>query len=609
MRSTKLRLIETTDLHMQLSGYDYLQDKPNTDRGLARLAPKIMDLRNQGVASVLLDNGDFLQGTPLADTAMKDLQNGTPHPMIAALNRLKYDAIALGNHEFDYGLDLLALAINDCDMPVVSANVRTGPTTHLVSPWTIVDRSVTCNDGTQTTLRVGVIGFVTPQISDWNKHLLNEQIVTDDIVHAAKNHISAMRRAGADIVVGLCHSGLEAVAHTQGMENAAAPLAALLGVDVVLAGHTHNFFPGEMFAPSPVIDTKNWLVYGKPLVMAGYDGLALGVIDLDLEWRETGWGITASQTELIFAKDIPEDATHPQTKAILDSLKAAHHTTRQTMNAAVSHTDAPLNSHFTMVGVDPTMSLTSQAYQSHIRKLLTDKDVTGIPLIGSVSSFRAGGHGGPENFMSLPRGPIVSRDIGAIAPFNNPICAVLRRGWQVRLWLEYAAGYFLQVRPNGGAQPIICPRFPSYHFDWLVGLTYAFDLTQPAHFDEVGSLSDENAYRVTDLRHNGKLVEDDDLFIVATSVYRAHGGGGLNLIQPHDILATSTEGATDILANFLGNQSQATPAQEPVWRFSPIDGARGVFRTSPAAKHTAIPEGVKMLAETPDGFDAYDISF
>jgi len=347
LSATKLRLIETTDLHMQLSGYDYLRDKPNPDRGLARLAPKITALRNEGIATLLLDNGDFLQGTPLADTAIADLKRGIPHPMIAALNLLEYDAITLGNHEFDYGLDALSLALKDCKIPVVSANVRTSPTAHLVQPWTIIDREVVCDDGTSETLRLGVIGLVTPQISDWNKHLLRSQIVTDDIVHAAKTHIAAMRRDGADIVICLCHAGLGAMTHTQGMENAAAPLAALLGVDVVLAGHTHNFFPGDMFAPSTVIDTEKWLVYGKPLVMAGYDGLALGQIDLDLQKLDNRWQITASKTQLIFAKDVPEDPHHPHTKAILASLETSHQATRQAMNTEVAFTKEPLNSHFT----------------------------------------------------------------------------------------------------------------------------------------------------------------------------------------------------------------------------------------------------------------------
>jgi len=268
--TTKLRLIETTDLHMQLSGYDYLRDKPTHDRGLARLA-------------------------------------------------------------------------------------------------------MTCDDGTNTILRIGIIGLVTPQISDWNKHLLVDRIITDDIVHAAKTHIAAMRREGADIVVGLCHAGLGAMVHTQGMENAAAPLAALLGIDVVLAGHTHNFFPGDMFTPSPVIDTENWLVYGKPMVMAGYDGLALGVIDLELVQRNKRWDVTANKTKMIFAKDIPHDPHHPQTKAILDSLEAPHQATRKTMNAIVAHTKDPLSSHFTMIGIDPTIDLIAQAYKSHLRGFLADE--------------------------------------------------------------------------------------------------------------------------------------------------------------------------------------------------------------------------------------------
>ena len=607
--STTLRIIETTDLHMQLSGYDYLRDQPNPNRGLARLAPKITALRDEGITSLLFDNGDFLQGTPLADTAMQNLRDGIPHPMISALNDLKYDAITLGNHEFDYGLDDLARALDGCNMPVVSANVRTSPTTHLVPPWTIIARELRCEVGAKRSLKIGVIGFVAPQISEWNKHLLGDSIITDDIVSAAKTHVSAMRRAGADIVVALCHAGLEATTHTLGMENAAGPLAALLGIDVVLSGHTHNFFPGEMFPQSTVIDTKAALVFGKPLVMAGFDGLALGVIDLGLVWEDDRWAMTGHKTQLIYAKDIPEDANHQQTKSIMRSIAVPHTVTRKIMSTEIARTQDPLSSHFTMIGVDPTVSLVAYAHMHYARKILEDESYGDIPVLGSVASFRAGGHGGAGNFLDIPKGPIVNRDIGAMVPFNNPICAVLRRGWQLRRWLEYTAGYFLKINPGIGAQPIICPRFPSYHFDWLVGLTYSYDLTVPARFNEVGDLIDDNAYRIKDLCYKGKPVEDDDLFVVATSVYRAHGGGGQNAVQPQDILETSTKGAADILATFLANSSGITAPLAPVWDFAPIEGARGVFRTSPAAKDGQMPHGVERLAGTPDGFDAYAYSF
>jgi len=594
---------------MQLSGYDYLRDKLMSQRGLAHLAPKIEALRNEGIASLLFDNGDFLQGNALADTVMADVESGQAHPMIAAMNRLKYDAITLGNHEFDYGLADLKAAIKDCDMPVVSANVRVSPTEYLIEPWTLLDRQVPCSDGETRSLKIGVIGFVTPQICDWNHHLLSGAIVTDDIINAAKTHLGAMRRAGADIVVALCHAGIGAMTHTPGMENAAAPLAGLLGVDVVLAGHTHDFFPGEMFPPSPVIDPKEAMVYGKPLVMAGYDGLALGIVDLDLTFDDNSWRITAQKASLTHARDIPAQVDHPDSAAILASIQAPHLRTRAKLNRALAHSDQPLSSHFTMVGQDPSIQLVAWSQMNHARKMLNDEDLTNLPIIGSASSFRSGGHGGAENFINVPTGPIVLRDVGAMAPFNNPICAVLRRGWQVRRWLEFSASYFLRINAGMGAQPLVSPRFPSYHFDWLVGLNYAFDLTVPARFDETGTLQDHQASRVRNLMFRGKPVQDDDLFIVVTSVYRAHGGGLQGPIEQQDVLWTSALGATDILADAITNASTVRVPDETNWGFTAIEGARGVFRTSPAAQHGPVPPGVERLADTADGFDAYAITF
>lgn len=609
LTATKLRIIETTDLHMQLSGYDYLRDQPVPARGLAHLAPKIDAIRNEGIASLLFDNGDFLQGTALADTAMANLDDGSVHPMIAAMNTLNYDAITLGNHEFDYGLDKLRSALSACNMPVVSANVRTSLTDYLVAPWTIIKRQMICDDGRMLPLNVGVIGFVTPQINEWNYHVLQDVIATDDIVNAAKTHLGAMRRAGADIIVGLCHAGLAAVVHSPRMENAAAPLAALLGIDVVLAGHTHNFFPSEMFPPSTVVNTDAGQVYGKPMVMAGYDGLALGVIDLDLNFSDDRWSITKNESRILHAADIDAEPTHPLSQKILEPIAAPHLATRKLMSTVATTTENPISSHFTMVGADQTLHLVAHSQIQHMRKLLDDPGFESLPLIGSASSFRSGGHGGPSNFIHVPPGPIVNRDIGAMTPFNNPICAVLRRGWQVKRWLEYSAGYFQQIYPGMGAQPLICPHIPSYHFDWLIGLNYAFDLTSPARFDEDGNIRHQDATRVVDLSFEGKPVLDDDLFIVVTSVYRAHGGGGQGPIEPQDVLRTSATGATDILADSLSNRSSVIGHERHVWDFAPIDGARGVFRTSPNAQHGPLPDRVKRLAESPDGFDAYAITF
>ena len=247
-----LRIMETTDIHVHVYPYDYYADKEIDTVGLARTASLIEDIRAEATNSVLFDNGDFLQGNPMGDYIAyeRGMPEGAMHPVIEAMNTLGFDASTLGNHEFNYGLEFLMNSVSGAAFPIVSANVVTkmGATPAedetLVPPYVILDREVTDGAGETHAIRIGVIGFVPPQIMNWDRKHLEGKVEARDIVRAAQAHVPRIREEGADIVIALSHSGIGAVEHEEGMENAAIPLAGVEGIDVILTGHSHLVFPG-----------------------------------------------------------------------------------------------------------------------------------------------------------------------------------------------------------------------------------------------------------------------------------------------------------------------------------------------------------------------------
>ena len=230
----KLRLLETTDLHMNLVNYDYYQDKLTDEYGLAKTATLIKAARAQVKNSMYFDNGDLLQGSPLGDwiARIQPLQPGQVHPAYKVLNALGVDAANIGNHEFNYGLPFLRQAIAGANFPYVNANVvLEGTETNAFTPYVILERRLTDESGAQQTLKIGVIGFVPPQVMQWDQQNLKGRVQARDIVEAAKRFLPEMKAKGAHIIVAIPHSGFEFGAGTLFAENSVARLAEVAGID------------------------------------------------------------------------------------------------------------------------------------------------------------------------------------------------------------------------------------------------------------------------------------------------------------------------------------------------------------------------------------------
>mgnify|MGYP005859431751 FL=1 len=286
-----LRIVATTDIHSFLTDFDYYKDAPTEKFGFTRAASLIRQARQEVKNSVLVDNGDLIQGNPIADyQAAKGYKEGKSNPAVDCLNAMHYEVGTLGNHEFNYGLDYLADAIKQAKFPIINANVvKVGTEEPYFTPYVIQTKEVVDSQGKKHKLNIGYIGFVPPQIMVWDKANLQGKVETRDIVKTAQKYVPEMKQKGADIIVALAHTGPSDEPYQEGAENSAFYLADVPHIDAIVFGHSHRLFPNKEFAKSPNADIAKGTVKGVPESMAGYWANNISVIDLTLAQHNGKW--------------------------------------------------------------------------------------------------------------------------------------------------------------------------------------------------------------------------------------------------------------------------------------------------------------------------------
>lgn len=600
-----LRILATSDLHANLLAWDYHANRPCPQRGLARLATLIHAARAEHPQNLLFDNGDFLHGTALGDYIAETTQSsrsGRPlhsHPMIAAMNALRYDAVTLGNHEFGHGLGFLRRSLAAARFPIVSSNLYFKPTRGkpLSAPFLLLDRSFHDRAGKAQKLKIGVLGFLPPQTMTWERRYLKSRAAVDDIVTSARSLLPLLRDAGADIVIALSHSGISAGSMGGRDENASTALAQLSGIDVVIAGHTHLVFPTPQHRD----------LAGKPAVMPGFFGSHLGVIDLALQKSPQGWLVVRhhAETRPISRRDPATGQAQPlvaDDSAIAALAAPAHSALLGRADAEIGHSDLPLNTYFALLTETPALTLVARAQVARLAKGLHGTAYQALPILSAVAPFKAGGRGGPDNYTDIPAGALRARHANDLYIHPNSLVAVQVSGNEVAAWLERSASMFHQILPGAQDVPLIDDQFPSFNFDVIHGLSYRIDLSQPPRFDCYGSEINPAARRIVDLRHNGAPLLPDQVFVLATNSYRAAGGAGFAGADPARLIYEGHESNREVLAHFLRDGGQPQPLPQPAWGFAALPDSAVVFDASPsAADHLA---EVPHLHITPLGLNA-----
>ncbi len=570
-----LRILATSDLHANLLAWDYHTSRPSPQRGLSRVATLIHQARFERPQSLLFDNGDFLHGTVLGDFIAEStptLRSGRPlhtHPMIAAMNALNYDAVALGNHEFGHGLGFLRRSLAATRFPIVCSNLYFKPTrgAPLAASSLLLHRDLRDRHGKLHRLKIGVLGFIPPQTTVWEKRYLKSRASVDDIVASARLLVPELRSRGADLIIALSHSGIGEAQAEQGAENASSALAEIEGLDVVIAGHTHLIFPTAARRD----------LAGKPAVMPGFYGSHLGVIDLTLRHSPKGWRIGSfeADTRPISRRDPVHGRVEPLVNddpTIVEIARPAHQALLERTDVQVGHSPIALHSHFALLTQSPPLALVAAAQADHLSRVLQGTPLATLPLLSAVAPFKAGGRGGPENYTDIPAGPLLSRHVSDLYIHPNSLSCLRVSGQDLADWLERSVSLYHQILPGAVDAALIDESFPSFNFDTIHGLSYQIDLTQAPRFNTFGRVIAPESHRIRNLRYQGQPVQPEQIFALATNSYRAAGGVGFPGTGTGQVVYEGQENQREVLAAYLRSGAVAAPTS-PDWHFLPMPGS------------------------------------
>ncbi|MCP1438496.1 2',3'-cyclic-nucleotide 2'-phosphodiesterase/3'-nucleotidase [Erwinia persicina] len=618
------RLLETTDLHSNMMDFDYYKDTPTEKFGLVRTATLIEAARKEAANSVLVDNGDIIQGSPLGDyVAARGLQQGEIHPVYKALNTLDYTVGNLGNHEFNYGLDYLQKAISGAKFPYINANIidiHSGKP--LFTPFLIKATEVTDREGNKHQLKVGYIGFVPPQIMVWDKKNLSGKITVEDITETARKWVPEMRRQGADLIVAIPHSGLSSEPWHAMAENSVYYLSQVPGIDAILFGHAHAVFPSKDFAAIKGADIAKGTLNGIPAVMPGMWGDHLGVVDLVLNNDAGRWRVSEATAQ---ARPIYDTAAKKslaaEDQALLKVMAPDHHATREFVSQPIGKSADVMYSYLSLVQDDPTVQIVNNAQRDYAERFIQgDPDLANLPVLSAAAPFKAGGRkNDPASYVEVEKGPLTFRNAADLYLYPNTLVVVKASGKEVKEWLECSAGQFNQIDPaSTKPQPLINWDFRTYNFDVIDGVSYRIDVTQPARYDAECQLINDKASRIRDLTFQGKPVDPEATFLVATNNYRAYGGKFAGTGEDHVAFASPDENRA-VVAAYITAQTrvhgEVSPQADNNWRLENINAKVPLnifFETSPSSKaaefiknHGQYP--LKQAGQDDIGFALYHI--
>ncbi|MGW0820496.1 bifunctional metallophosphatase/5'-nucleotidase [Streptomyces sp. NPDC002845] len=539
----------TTDLHGNVFNWDYFtdaefDDREHNDVGLAKISTLVEQVRAEKGRrnTLLIDAGDTIQGTQLSYYYAKvdpiTAQGGPVHPMAQAMNAIGYDAAALGNHEFNYGIPVLRRFEEQCRFPLLGANALDAKTLRPAFPPYSMHRLRTPFG---RDVKVAVLGLTNPGIAIWDKANVQGKMTFPGLEEQAAKWVPRLRSMGADVVIVSAHSGSSGTSsygdQLPYIENAAGLVAEQVpGIDAILVGHAHTEIP-EYFVANK--ETGQQVVLSEPLKW----GQRLTLFDFELVWEKGRWTVETVGAQVLNSNVVDED---PE---IVRLLSDEHEKVVAYVNQVIGTNAAGMTSVEAPYKDVPIIDLINHIQADTVREALAGSEYAALPVLSQAACF--------SRSAVIPAGEVTIRDVAGLYVFENTLEARLMTGAQIKAYLEYSANYFVRTPAGAEVDPAQLTNAngtPDYNYDVVSGLVYEIDIAQPA-----GS-------RVTNVLFEGASLADDAQFVLAVNNYRANGGGNF----PHVAAAELLWSNSDEIRNTMIAWVQAKGAVDPA-EFASVD--------------------------------------
>ncbi|MEV7542336.1 5'-nucleotidase C-terminal domain-containing protein [Streptomyces sp. NPDC089915] len=543
-RTYSFTVMGTTDLHGNVFNWDYFtdkefDDKAHNDIGLAKISTLVNQVRTEKgrCNTLLIDAGDTIQGTQLAYYYAKvdpiTARRGPVHPMAQAMNAIGYDAAAIGNHEFNYGIPVLRKFEEQCHFPLLGANALDAKTLKpAFAPYSM--HRLRTPHGRD--VKVAVLGLTNPGIAIWDKANVQGKMTFPGLEEQAAKYVPRLRSMGADVVIVSAHSGSSGTSsygdQLPYIENAAGLVAEQVpGIDAILVGHAHTEIPEYRVKNKA---TGKDVVLSEPLKW----GQRLTLFDFELAWDRGRWSVSKVSAKVLNSNTAAEDPK------ITNLLADEHRKVVAYVNQVIGTSKLAMSSADGPVKDVPIIDLISHVQAETVKGALAGTEWAALPVLSQASCF--------SRTASIPAGQVTIKDAAGLYPFENTLEARLLTGAQLKDYLEYSAKYYVRTAPGDVVDPAKLTNAestPDYNYDALYGLSYDIDVAQPT-----GS-------RISGLSFQGKPVDPAARFVLAVNNYRASGGGNFPHVPQAKQLWSNSEEIRTTIIQWVKAKGTIDPAQ------------------------------------------------
>ncbi|MFH8498100.1 bifunctional metallophosphatase/5'-nucleotidase [Streptomyces coeruleorubidus] len=537
-------VLGTTDLHGNVFNWDYFtdkefDDKDHNDIGLAKVSTLVNRVREEKGRrnTLLIDAGDTIQGTQLSYYYAKvdpiTAEGGPVHPMAQAMNAMGYDAAALGNHEFNYGIPVLRKFEQQCRFPLLGANALDAKTLRpAFAPYSMHRLRTPCGRD----VKVAVLGLTNPGIAIWDKANVQGKMTFPGLEEQAAKWVPKLRSMGADVVIVSAHSGSSGTSsygdQLPYIENAAGLVAEQVpGIDAILVGHAHTEIP-EYFVTNK--ETGKRVVLSEPLKW----GQRLTLFDFELVWDKGRWAVEKVGAQVLNSNTVEEDPK------IVRLLSDEHEKVVAYVNQVIGTNAAEMTSAEAPYKDVPIIDLINHIQADTVKQALAGTEHAALPVLSQAACF--------SRSARIPAGEVTIRDVAGLYVFENTLEARLMTGAQMKAYLEFSANYFVQTAPEAQVDPAKLTNAngtPDYNYDVVSGLAYEIDIAKPA-----GS-------RVTNVRFDGQPLADDAKFVFAVNNYRANGGGNFPHVAAAPLLWSNSDEIRNTMIAWVKAKGAVDPAE------------------------------------------------